>query len=81
MRENQFTSGIDKEFGRLAGEAIETILEKANTCSELERLMEAFEIFIEATIALRKQEEDPADAVAFEQAARAALAQRIALVA
>ena len=45
-------------------------------------MVEASEIFIEATVALRNQEEGPAAAAfAFEQAAQAALAQRTALVA
>ena len=60
-----------EEFGRLAGDAIETILKKATTRAELKRLMAAFQIFMEATIALKKREGGPAAAWAFNQAARA----------
>lgn len=65
-------------FGRLAGEAIEAIIEKANTRLELMRLVAAFQVFMEATVALKNQEEGKEAASAFDQAARAALGQRFA---
>ena len=67
-----------EEFGRLAGEAIETILEKANTNSEFSRLVVAFQAFMEATAAFMKQEEGSAAASAFVQAARQAFDARLA---
>ncbi|MET0745289.1 MAG: hypothetical protein ABWY78_18105 [Microvirga sp.] len=68
-----------EEFGRLAGDAIRAIIEKANTRSEHMRLMAAFQIFMEATVALKKQEEGKEAASAFDQAARAALGRHCAL--
>ena len=67
-----------EEFGRLAGEAIETILEKANTNAEFNRLVAAFQVFMEATDAFTKQEEGSAAASVFVQAARQAFDARLA---
>ncbi|MET0528085.1 MAG: hypothetical protein ABW003_07035 [Microvirga sp.] len=68
-----------EEFGQLAGEAIEAIIRKANTQLELMRLMAAFQIFMDATVALKSQEEGKEAASAFDKDARAALGRRCAL--
>ena len=66
------------EFRRLTGEAMETILEKANTNAEFNRLVAAFQDFMEATAAFMKQEEGSAAASVFAQAARQAFDTRLA---
>ena len=67
-----------EEFRRLTGEAIETILEKANTNSEFNRLVAAFQDFMEATAAFMKQEGGSAAASAFAKAARQSFDARLA---
>ena len=66
---------LGEGFGRLAAEAV---IRKASTESELERLVAAFQIFLETTVALKRREEGEEAAWAFHHAARAALNERIA---
>ena len=65
-------------FGRLAGEAI---LKKAATRTELKRMVATFQIFMDATAALKRSEQGEEAAAAFKQAALAALVESIALYA
>jgi hypothetical protein len=65
-------------FGRLAGDAI---LKKAATRTELKRMVATFQIFMDATAALKRREQGEEAAAAFKQAALAALVERIALYA
>ncbi|MET0745288.1 MAG: hypothetical protein ABWY78_18100 [Microvirga sp.] len=64
------------EFGRIAGEAI---LRRATSETQLKRLVAAFQIFLGATVALKRQEGGKEAASQFDQAALAALGRRIAL--
>jgi len=66
---------LGEGFGKLAAEAI---IRRASTESEFERLVAAFQIFLEGTIARKRREEGEEAASAFGQAARASFAERMA---
>lgn len=65
-------------FGSLAADSI---IRNAATEAEFRRLVAAFKIFLEATVALKRREEGDEAAWAFHHAARAALNERIAFYA
>ncbi|MET0528511.1 MAG: hypothetical protein ABW003_09225 [Microvirga sp.] len=74
-------SSIMMQGRGFGGLAADSIIRNATTEGELMRLVAAFKIFLEATVALKRREEGEEIAWAFHHAARAALTERIPLCA